>query len=132
MYGFFADLIVAAHVAYVLFILFGQLAILIGACLRWNWIRNPWFRFSHLIAIVIVAVEAVFGIVCPLTRWEGKLRELAGQEAAAGSFIGRLLDQFLFYDAPEWILNAFHVGFAILVIATFVLVQPRWTVNSRQ
>jgi hypothetical protein len=125
-YSFLADMIVAAHVVYVGFILVGQLAIMIGAVLKWHWIRNPWFRVSHLTAIVIVAVEAILGIVCPLTVWEDRLRQLAGQEVTGSSFIGRALDSILFYDTPEWILNACHVGFAVLVLATLMLVPPSW------
>jgi hypothetical protein len=126
VYSYLADAIVAAHVAYVGFIVAGQLAILIGAGLKWQWIRNPWFRFGHLGAIGIVAVEAILGIMCPLTVWEQNLRELAGQEVAGGSFIGRLFDWLLFYNASESILNACHIGFAVLVIATLVLVPPYW------
>jgi hypothetical protein len=124
-YGFLADLVVAAHVAYVAYIVVGLVAILVGAALGWHWIRNPWFRWTHLLAIGLVALEAIWGINCPLTVWEGNLRVLAGQEASEGTFVGRLLDAVIFYQAPVWILNTVHVGFALLVLATLILVPPR-------
>src|SRR5262249_49927579 len=64
-YGFWADVIVAIHVAYVGYVVVGQLAILIGLALKWQWVRNPWFRVTHLIAISIVAAEAIIGMQCP-------------------------------------------------------------------
>ena len=70
-----ADLIVMTHTAYVSFVVFGLLAILIGVALGWDWVRNIWFRAIHLTAIVIVVAEALAGIPCPLTTWEKQLRK---------------------------------------------------------
>jgi hypothetical protein len=124
-YGYAADAVVAVHVAYVGFIVLGQLAILLGAVLKWGWIRNLWFRVAHLLAIVIVAGEALLRIDCPLTTWEDDLRRLAGQSVAGGTFMGRCLDQILFYNLASWQFTALYVGFALLVLATFVLAPPR-------
>jgi len=129
-YGILADLIVALHVVYVSFIVVGQLAILIGLVLRWRWVRNPWFRLSHLLAIVLVPLEAVFGIDCPLTVWEANLRQLAGQEFSGESFMGRLLHWVIFYQAAPWTLNTLHIGFAVLVLVTLLLAPPRWRHSS--
>ena len=124
-YGALADLIVAGHVAYVSYVVFGQLAILLGIALRWRWVRNPWFRWSHLLMILVVAGEAVAGITCPLTRWEGELRGLAGQPVSGESFVGRQLHNLIFLDCPPWLINGLHVGFAVLVLATFLIAPPR-------
>src|SRR3954453_6359565 len=59
-YSLLADLVVAIHVAYVSFLPFGQLTICAGVVLRWGWVRNFWFRSAHLLAIAIVATEAIF------------------------------------------------------------------------
>jgi hypothetical protein len=128
IYIVLADLIVAFHVAYVAFVLVGQLLIVAGLILRWGWIRNVWFRSLHVLAIVVVAAESLFDIMCPLTVWEDDLRELAGQTVEQGTFIGRLLDDLLFHpDIPynHWGFTVAYVGFAVLVLATFVLVPPR-------
>jgi hypothetical protein len=126
MYGYLADGVVAIHVAYVAFVLVGQGVILLGAVLGWTWIRNLWFRSVHLVAIVYVAWEALWGIDCPLTVWEYDLRRLAGQDAAEGSFIGRWLHEILFYDFEPWFFTCAYVAFAIVVFATFVAAPPRW------
>jgi hypothetical protein len=74
MYSYLADGIVAIHFAYIGFVIFGQLAIMIGAVLGWKWMRNPAFRWTHLAMIFIVAVEAFVDFECPLTTWERHLR----------------------------------------------------------
>jgi hypothetical protein len=125
-YALLADLIVAVHVAYVGFVVLGELMILAGLAFRWRWVRNRWFRLAHLIAIVFVAAEAVFDIACPLTVWEDHLRQAAGQEVAAGTFVGRWLDALLFFNLPPWVFTIAYVAFAALVLATLLLVPPHW------
>lgn len=125
-YAFCADLMVALHVAYVSFVVVGQLLILLGWALSWSWVRNIWFRVAHLVAIGLVAVEAVFEITCPLTVWEQRLRRLAGQQGNDVSFVGRLLRDLIFVDVPESILRYGHIGFAVLVFGTLLLIPPHW------
>lgn len=74
MNEFWANVIVAIHLGYLVFVIAGMLAILLGMALRWQWIRNPWFRLTHMAMILVVALEAVAGITCPLTTWEEALR----------------------------------------------------------
>src|SRR5438105_14616749 len=104
-YGLAADLMVAVHVAYVAYVVVGQLLIILAAPMKWQWARNPWFRFTHLLAIAIVAFEAIQGLPCPLTVWEMQLRELAGQSVTDASFMGKLLHDLLFIeDVPQLVL----------------------------
>jgi hypothetical protein len=124
-YGLLADLIVAFHVAYVSYVVVGQLAIWLGLALRWAWVRNPWFRWTHLIMMVIVGGEAALNIECPLTRWERGFRELAGQPVSGETFLGRLLHNLIFVDWPQGVINALHITFALVVLGTFILAPPR-------
>ena len=124
-YAFLADLIVVVHFAYMAFVVVGQFLIVAGIPCRWGWIRNLRFRLAHLAAIVVVALEAVLGIVCPLTRWEYDLRLSAGQNPDEGSFVGRWVHNLLFYDLPPWVFTCAYVAFAVLVVATFLLAPPR-------
>jgi hypothetical protein len=126
MYDLLADLVVAIHFTYVGYVVLGQAAIFLGLVRRWSWIRNPWFRLTHLAAIVIVASESLLEIPCPLTVWEDHLRALAGHTAREGSFIGRLLDGLLFYEFAPSVFTWFYVAFAALVLLTLVLVPPRF------
>jgi hypothetical protein len=131
-YSFLADCLVALHFAYVGFVVFGQLAILVGLAYRWEWVRNRWFRLAHLVAIAIVALEAICGIDCPLTVWEDMLRQRAGQDVTAGSFLGRCLHEAIFYDLDPRIINSVHVGFAAPVLITFLVAPPRWRPGATQ
>jgi len=124
-YSYLADVVLAFHVAYVAFVVLGQLAIPLGIVLGWQWVRNVWFRLAHLAAIGFVALQAVLGILCPLTVWEDRLRSLAAQQVSEGSFIGRCLRWVLFYDLPPWAFTALYVGFFLLVLATLALAPPR-------
>ena len=116
-----ADAILVVHFGIVLFIVGGLVAVWIGAALGWRWIRNPWFRYAHLGAIVVVAGEALVGIACPLTLWEDALRG----GGRAESFVGRWVRWLLFYEAPEWMFTATYVAWAIATLLTLRAVPPR-------
>jgi len=125
MYAFLADALVVFHLCYVCFCVGGELCILTGAAARWSWIRNSVFRIVHLCAVVFVGIEAGIGVLCPLTNWEYDLRLMAGQTVERDiSFIGRLIRSVIFYDFPPWIFTAMYIGFAGIVILSFVLIRP--------
>jgi hypothetical protein len=124
-YALLADLLVALHFGYFSFVVVGQLLILVGIGLKWAWVRNVWIRTAHLAAMGLVGIEAVGGIICPLTTWERQLRALAGQHPSEISFVGRLLNRILFLPVPEWQIRIVHVVFTLLVVATFIWAPPR-------
>jgi hypothetical protein len=130
-YAFSADILVAIHFCYVMFVVLGEVAILVGWILKWKWIRNVIFRITHFIAIGGVAVLAISKLPCPLTIWEYQLREKAGQFAEWDiSFVGRLLRLIVFQELPDWVFMVIYVGFAGLVLLTVILVPPRF--NNRK
>jgi len=120
-----ADLIVIAHLIYVGFTVGGEVLILIGAALKWRWIRNLIFRIIHLATCVLVAVEALVGVLCPLTDWECQLRVTAGQRFERDlTFIARLVHRIIFYDFPSWVFFVCYIAFGGLVIITLVAIPP--------
>jgi hypothetical protein len=121
-----ADAIAVAHLAYVLFVVLGLAAILLGLACRWQWVRNFYFRAIHLTAIGIVAVEELLRVQCPLTTWERALRAEIGQTVADASFMARLANAVLFRPLEPWVFVAAHLTFAALVLLTFLLAPPRW------
>jgi hypothetical protein len=126
-YALLADLLVLVHLLFVCFVIGGLVAIVVGAFRRWGWVRHPLFRLGHVAAIVVVAANAVVGVLCPLTEWEYALRERAGQMYESDiSFMGRLVRGVLFYEAPPWAFTVAYVLFALVVIATLIFVPPRW------
>jgi len=84
-------------------------------------VRNPWFRYAHLGAIVFVAGEAVLGYACPLTIWEDLLRGGVRPE----SFIGRWVNRLLYYRAPEWVFATAYALWAIATVVTLIFLPPR-------
>jgi len=125
-YGLAADAIVVFHFCYVLFAVGGAVLILMGWLLRWSWVRNLTFRIVHLASVVVVAVEALIGVLCPLTEWEYRLRLLAGQTVEGQiPFMSRLVRRIIFYDFPTWVFTLTYILFALLVAATFLLAPPR-------
>lgn len=127
MNAFLADLMVAIHVGYVGYIVLGQLVIWLGWAAGWGGIRDRWFRVSHLAMILFVAFEEAIEMRCPLTVWEEHFRELAGQPVGGETFVGRLMHALIFVHFEEsWPYTVIHVGFAVVVLGTFVLCPPRW------
>jgi hypothetical protein len=116
-----ADGLLVVHFAIAAFIVGGLVLVWIGAPLGWRWVRNPWFRYLHLAAIVFVAAEALLGMACPLTVWEDLLRGGTRSE----SFVGRWVQRLLFYQAPEPVFTAIYLGWAAASAVTLALVPPR-------
>ena len=125
IYRILADVVVAMHALYVGFVVVGILAILIGALLDWEWVRNFWFRAVHFLMIAVVVFEAGLGIKCPLTTWEDYFRKAAGETVAEGTFIGRCLHRLIFFHVPNSVLTTSYVLFGAIVPATLFLVRPR-------
>lgn len=118
-----ADAILVVHFGIAVFIAGGLLLVWLGAALGWGWVRNPWFRYLHLAAIAFVAAEALIGVACPLTVWEDALRGGVRPE----SFVGRWVQQLLFYRAPEWVFTTLYVAWAAATLLTLKIVPPRRT-----
>ena len=115
-----ADIVLIIHFLYVLFVVGSLPVIWLGEWLKLTFVRNRWFRYLHLAAIVLVVMESLFGVVCPLTVWEYTLRQVATDS----SFIQRWLHQIMFYNVSEGVLTVVYVVFAGLVAMTFKWVPP--------
>jgi hypothetical protein len=116
-----ADVVLIAHVAFVSFVVGGLAFIWLGAWRSWEWVRGFWFRILHLCAIAFVAMEALIGMACPLTRLEDWLR----LDETQGGFTERWLHATLYWDFPAWVFTVAYVAFAGAVALTFVLLPPR-------
>lgn len=115
-----ADVVLAVHFGFVLFVIGGLALTWLGAAAGWRWVRHFWFRTAHLAAIAFVAGEALFGIWCPLTVWEASLRG----GTADKSFMAEWVHRLLYHDLPEWLFTVAYVLFGLVVAATWVLVRP--------
>ena len=93
-----ADVILLLHVLFVGFVVLGLALIAAGGLFGWSWVRNPWFRLVHVVAIGIVVVQSWFGAICPLTIWEMALRSQAEGATYTGTFISYWLGRMLYYQ----------------------------------
>ena len=125
LYLLAADGILFTHVLFVAFVIFGLLLTLAGKLFSWTWVRNPWFRLAHSIAIGVVVLQSWLGVICPLTTWEMALRERAGEAVYAGTFISHWLETILYYHASEWVFISCYTVFGLLVLASWFWVRPR-------
>jgi hypothetical protein len=100
-----ADLVLLAHLAFILFAVFGALA-----ALAWRWAP-----VIHLPALAWGAwVELTHG-VCPLTPLESSLRRAAGQDGLTGSFVDHYLSPIVY---PPGLSDQAQLGLgaALLVV----------------
>ena len=120
-----ADAVLLLHVLFVAFVTVGLLLIIAGKACHWSWVRNPWFRLAHLLAIVVVVVQSWFGAICPLTTLEMILRSGAGDTVYPGSFVAHWLEAILYYRAPPWIFAVCYTLFGSAVVGSWFWVGPR-------
>lgn len=123
-YRLLADFVLVLHVAFVLFVIIGLVLTLVGYFMKWQWVRNPWFRWLHLAAIGIVVLQAWGGVQCPLTTLEDYFRASAGGVTYSGGFIAYWLRSLLFIQAEPWKFTVAYSLFGSLVLASWFFVRP--------
>lgn len=119
-----ADIVLFVHALFVLFVVAGQLLILLGLWRGWAWVRRRRLRQLHVLAIVVVVVQSWLGILCPLTVLENEFRTRAGALPYTGSFIRHWLHRIMFYDAEPWVFTVVYTIFGGVVLLTWVLARP--------
>ena len=119
-YRLLTDLTILLHFAFLLFIVAGGLL-----ARRYRWLIAP-----HLLAAAWgVYVEAMPGLMCPLTRLENALALRAGAAGYRGSFIEHYLLPVIY---PDGLTPLAQRCLAILVVAITVAVYawPRRRMES--
>lgn len=99
-----ADLLVAVHLAFILFVILGGLLVL-----RWRWIA-----WLHLPAAAWGAAIEFFGWICPLTPLENRLRAAAGQVGYTHGFIEEYLEPIVY---PAGLTADIQIWLGVGVIA---------------
>ncbi len=114
-----SDAVLIAHLAVINFNLFGLVAIPLGGWLRWRFVRVAWWRWLHLVSMLVVALQAVAGRACFLTIWQD---QLAGSGTARPPLIMRIINRLVFWPVPLWAFAVLYVVLLVYVIALFWLV----------
>lgn len=126
-----ADLVLTFHLGVVIFVVVGLPVILIGNRLGWAWVNGMTWRFLHLVAIGVVALQAWLGRYCPLTYLEIWLREQAGQPAYEASFIQHWVERLIYFEAPLWVFAMIYTAFGLLVVWAWWRFPPRRHLSAR-
>jgi hypothetical protein len=123
LYRIAADVVVALHLAFVVFVPFGALL-----ALKWHWI--PWV---HLPAAAWGLFIELTGRECPLTELENALRINAGESGYAGGFIEQYLVSIMY---PAGLTGGDQLVLLLAVIATNSLtygwLHVRWFRSRRR
>lgn len=104
-YRFAADLVLATHLAFVLFVVFGGLLVL----------RRPRIAWLHLPAVAWAALVEFSGWICPLTPLEVALRRGAGEAGYGGDFIEHYLVSLIYPSELTRDLQMLIGAFVLLV-----------------
>jgi hypothetical protein len=131
LYLLTADTILLLHMLFVAFVVFGLILIVGGKFCAWTWVHNPWFRLSHLLAIVVVVIQSWSKSICPPTT-EMALRAKAGDSVYFGSFISHWMETLLYYEAPQWVFNVCYTAFGVAVVVSWILIRPRRFTKRRR
>jgi Protein of Unknown function (DUF2784) len=103
IYRTLADIVVALHLAFVLFVA-------LGGFLAFKWRSVAWF---HIPAALWGALIEFAGWECPLTPLENWLRRLGGEAGYQTSFIERYLLPVIY---PASVTRSLHIALGILVL----------------
>ena len=76
-----ADALVLLHLGFIVFVVLG------GLLAAWR----PWLAWLHLPAAAWGAWIEAAGAICPLTPWENRLRQAAGESGYPGGFVEHYL-----------------------------------------
>lgn len=103
-----ATLVVAAHVAFIAFVVLGALLVL-----RWRKLL-----YLHLAAVIWAIYIEWSGAICPLTPLENALRAAAGLQAYGGDFVAEYVLPVLYPDGLTRRAQLV-IGAAVLVVNVF-------------
>jgi hypothetical protein len=119
-----ADVIVALHFAFVLFVV-------LGAVLSLRWPRVAWF---HVPAVIWGAFVEFTGRICPLTPLENRLRRSAGETANQGDFIAHYVLPVLYPNGltqrDQLVLGGVALTINIAIYAVVLAHHRRTTVKK--
>ena len=99
-YSVLAAVVLAIHLAWIIWVIFGWLVSRNRPVLRW-------FHFTSLIYGVFIEIVPW---PCPLTLLENYLESLAGVMPYRGPFLVHYLDSVVYPDIPEALLISFAIA----------------------
>lgn len=116
LYGVLATAVLAIHLAWIVWVIFG-----------WLVCRNrPGLRWLHFASLIYSVVIEIVPWSCPLTLLEQHLESLAGIEPYRGPFLVHYLDAVVYPNVPEWML----ISVAVVVCGANLCLHVRRLARS--
>ena len=115
-----ANLVLVIHFCLVFFIVSGFIFFPLGYIAKWTWVRNFRLRLLHLVFMLIVTIEAVLGITCPLTYIENLLRN----SYEGHSFVGYWISNIIYWDFPAQFFIGLYTFCLAWTLAMWWLFPP--------
>ena len=116
----FADIILIIHFSIVCFIVSLFTTIPLGYKFKWSWVRNRNLRTLHILLIILVTVETIVGIHCPLTLIENSLRGVY----VSNSFINIWLKKIMFWNLPNLFFLILYTFCSLYTILLWIKFPP--------
>ena len=107
-FRFFADLVVLAHLGFIVFVVLGGLL-----AFRWKWL--PWL---HIPAMAWGGFIELSGGICPLTPLENTLRRAAGLREYSQSFIEQYIVPLVY---PVGLTRELQIVMGLVLIGLNIL-----------
>jgi hypothetical protein len=119
VYSVLADAVLIVHLAFLLFVAAGGLAVL-----RW-----PALAWVHLPAVAWGVLIEYAGWICPLTPLEVWLRRRAGGTGYQGGFIEHYVTAFIY---PEGLTREWQLALGTLALVVNGAIYWRWLVRRQR
>ena len=57
-FALLADITLIIHTLFIAFVILGAIVVILGGFKKWMWVRNPFFRWAHLVGILFITTQS--------------------------------------------------------------------------
>ena len=111
----FSEIVLFFHFIVFLFITVSFFLIPFGYFQKWKWVKNKYYRLTHLVLMGIILIETILGFMCPLTILENFLRN----NIEVDNNLTQIIHQIMYWNLPNY-------QFIILYILSFSYLIFLW------
>lgn len=121
-----AQVVLAVHFCIAAFVVFGMMAIPLGARSGWAWATAPAWRAGHAVIVLLIAVQKFAGQTCFLSVWEFKLLDAAASGGASPPPLHQLGVAIMHWNMPDWFFGVLYGLVLAYVAVLWFVVPPRF------
>ena len=111
----FSEIVLFFHFIVFLFITVSFFLIPFGYFQKWKWVKNKYYRLTHLVLMGVILIETILGFMCPLTILENFLRN----NIEVDNNLTQIIHQIMYWNLPNY-------QFIILYILSFSYLIFLW------